>query len=280
MAEMTLRSAVSAPGSPDERYCLLDKDTRAAYQCAETAAKLGAPEEDVRLAAFWHHFSTHVEKYAKWAARKGLCDPTMEWAGRYEAAGELVRDVLLSFWRMVKGGRYDPTRGPPCRLIKQAIRNERRSRLRRGGHPTEKECLQCWEKAEECPAFRIARPWENARRRCYRRPVVRELNPETALFNAAGLEDEWPPRGVAPAAASVQRPVEELVAKREQLIRVRELIEGQTLTPDQRTVLKETFFNQRTSREIAEEIQTTPANVDQIRHRGLRRLRKALAPKK
>ena len=142
MAEMTLCSAVSAPDSPEERYCLLDKDERASYQCAETAEKLGAPEGEVRFAAFQHHFSTHIERYTGWAARKRLCDPTMEWAGRREAAGELVRDALLSFWRVVKEGRYDPPRGPPCRLIKQIIRNKYRDKLRRGGHPTEKECLQ------------------------------------------------------------------------------------------------------------------------------------------
>ena len=100
------------------------------------------------------------------------------------------------------------------------------------------------------------------------------------MFAAAGLEDEWPPRGIGSAAASVQRPVEELVTKREQIAQVRGLLKGKTLTPDQRTVLEETFFNQRSSREIAEKMRTTPANVDQIRRRGLRRLRKALTSKR
>jgi DNA-directed RNA polymerase specialized sigma24 family protein len=49
------------------------------------------------------------------------------------------------------------------------------------------------------------------------------------------------------------------------------------LTSDQQTVLVETFLHQKASREIAQLIQTTPGNVDQIRRRGLRRLYRALS---
>jgi RNA polymerase sigma factor (sigma-70 family) len=276
MVSMSLEKAVSATDPKKNRYCLLQEDGTEIYRCAETAANLGATAEETRLQAFWLHYKTHVEPYTRWAAGKNMLDPTVQYPDPREAAAELVEDVLLSFYRRVQGGQYDVGRGPPCKYVKRAIRNGFQDILRRGRNPTGEECARCYEKGGVCPVFGTEQPGERERRRCFRLPPVGEFDAVSAVFAAAGLQDQWPPAlGDVQGVSSIRRPVEDQALQAVLIQSVWNLI-NELLTPDQRTVLAETFLHHKTSREIALMIHTTPGNVDQIRHRGLRRLNKVL----
>jgi len=276
MAEMCLETAVPAPDYARKRYCLLRDDEIEAYRCAETAANLGATEEGTRLRAYWLHFKTHVGPYTEWALKKRLFDPTVRYPDPREGATELVEKVLLSFHRRVQEDHYDVERGPPCKYLKRAIKNGFQDILRRGRHPTREECVKCWEERGACPVFGVQRPWEQERGRCSRLPSVEGFDRSSALFAAAGLQEQWPPvlqdvRGIS----VVRRPVEDQALKGAMIACIWALM-PELLTPDQQTVIMETYLHYRTSREIALMIQTTPGNVDQIRHRGLGRLYRAL----
>ena len=276
MANMSREKAVSATVPERDRYCLLRDKGSEDYRCAETATNLGATAAETRLQAYWLHYKTHIEPYARWAENRGLFDPTVRYLAPRKAAAELVGDVLLSFYRQVQDGRYDPKRGPPCKYVKRGVRNRFQDVLRRGHHPTPEECARCYEEGGFCPLFRPERPGEQERQRCFRLPPVTELDAVGAVFAAAGLQDQWPPalRG-AQGASSVRRPVEDPALRDVLIDSIWDFID-EALTPNQKTVLRETYLNDKTSREIAlEKLDTTPGNVDQIRHRGIKRLKRA-----
>lgn len=272
MANMSIEKAVSATVSERDRYCLLRDEESEDYRCAETATNLGATAAETRLQAYWLHYKTHIEPYARWAWNRKLFDPTVRYLAPLEAAAELVGDVLLSFHRQVQDGQYDPKRGPPCKYIKRGVKNRFQDVLRRGHHPTPEECARCYEKGGFCPLFRPERPGEQERQRCFRLPPVTEFDPVSAMFAAAGLQDQWPP---LPGASSVRRSVEDPALRGVLIDSIWDFID-ETLTPNQRIVLRETYLNDKTSREIAlEALDTTQGNVDQIRHRGIKRLKRA-----
>jgi len=91
-----------------------------------------------------------------------------------------------------------------------------------------------------------------------------------------GLQDTWPPHSHRGAGADV-RPVEEL-ALSHVMTHVLDQVMCEVLNPDQQTVLVETFWHHKSSREIALLIDKTPNNIDQIRRRALQKLRRALNP--
>jgi len=276
MVDMCQSRAVSAPVSTRKRACLLQEQEWAAYRCAETAADLGAATEEKRLQAFWLHYKTHVERYIAWATRKHLIDATVRYPDPAEGAAELVFDVLLSFHQIVQQGGYIAEKGSPCKYVKQAIRNKFQDILRRGRHPTPEECMQCWEERGMCPVYGTTRPWEQDRERCFRPPPVEQFDEAGAMFAAAGLQGQWPPKR---ELSVVQRPVEHLALDDTMIACIWALM-PEVLTPDQHVVLRETFLHHKTSREIALQIDKSPGNVDQIRHRGLRRLYRALTSQK
>jgi RNA polymerase sigma factor (sigma-70 family) len=276
MARMSIEQAVSAADPKRDRYCLLHDDGAEIYRCAETAANLGATAEATRLQAYWLHYKTHIEPYTQWAGNRKLFDPTVQYSDSREGAAELVEEVLLSFHRKVQERQYDVRRGPPCRYIKRAIKNRFQDVLRRGRNPTREECVRCYEKGGFCPVFEIERPREGERQRCFRLPPIERFDAVSAVFAAVGLQDQWPPAPQdAQGVSSIRRPVEDQALQGAFIHSIWGLI-NEVLTPDQRTVLAETFLHYRTSREIALMICTTPGNVDQIRHRGLQRLNKVL----
>lgn len=276
MANVSLEEAVSATDPTRDRYCLLHDYGMDVYRCAETAANLGAVAEETRLQAYWLHYKTHVEPYTRWSANKRMFDPTVQYPDPQEAAAELVVEVLLSFYHKVQERLYDAGRGPPCKYIKRAIRNRFQDILRRGRNPTAEECARCCEERGFCLLFRTEQPGERERQQCFRLPPIEEFDAASVVFAAAGLQDQWPPvlEGVR-SVSSVRRPVEDQ-ALQGALVQSAWRLISKVLTPDQRTVLAETFLRYKTSREIASMIRTTPGNVDQIRRRGLRRLNKAL----
>jgi RNA polymerase sigma factor (sigma-70 family) len=278
MVKMTLERAVSTADPRRKRYCLLRGDETEMYRCTEAAAKLGAKEKETRIPAYWLHFKTHIKPYTRWARNRRLFDPTAQYSDPLDGAAELVEDVLLSFYRKIEENQYNPDRGPPCRYIKRSIKNKYQDLLRRGRHPTAEECMRCWEERGSCPVSETERPWDQDRQRCFRPFVVEDFGAVSATFAAVGLHDQWPPTQLQDmqCTPATLRPVEEQALDRAMIAYIWELM-PRVLTLAQRTVLVETFLHHRTSREIARMIQTTPGNVDQIRHRGLRRLYRALS---
>jgi len=275
MVGMSRKEAVSATDPDWDRYCLLREGGAETYRCVETAANLSASTEETRLQAFWRHYKTHIGPYTRWTVNRKLFDQTGQCPDPREASAELVKQVLFSFYQKVQERLYDPTRGPPCRYVKRAIKNKFQDFLRRGRHPTPEECAQCFQERGFCHRFPLKQPGEWERQRCLRLPPVERLDAASAGFALAGLQDEWPP--AARGGSSVRRPVEDQALQDVLLDSIWSLID-KVLTPDQRTVLIETVLHHRTSREIALLIDTTPGNVDQLRHRGLQRLSKVLTP--
>jgi len=278
MPAVSLKEAVSATDPKRDRYCLLHKDGTEIYRCAETAANLGSTVEEKRLQAYWLHYKVHIQSYTRWAVRRKLFDPTIQYPSLWEATAELVEDVMLSFYHKVQERQYDAGRGLPCKYTKRAIKNRFQDILRRGRNPTQEECARCYEKGGICPVFGAESPGERERQHCFRLPSIEKMDAVSAVFAVAGLQDQWPPaledvQGVS----GIRRPVEDQALRRAMLHSIWSLVD-ELLTPDQRTVLEETFLRHRTSREIAGMIRTTPGNVDQIRHRGLQRLNRALNP--
>jgi RNA polymerase sigma factor (sigma-70 family) len=278
MASMSLEEAVSATDPRRDRYCLLREDGTDIYRCAETAANLGARAEETRLQAYWLHYKAHIQSYTRWAVGRKMFDPTLQYPDPREATAELVEDVMLSFYQKVQEGQYDAGRGPPCKYIKRAIKNRFQDVLRRGRNPTQEECARCYEKGGICPVFEAESPGERERQRCFRLPSIEKIDAVSAVFAAAGLQDQWPPvlRDVQ-GVSGIRRPVEDQALQRAMLHSIWGLVD-ELLTPDQRKVLAETFLRHKTSREIAVMIRTTPGNVDQIRRRGLLRLNRVLNP--
>jgi len=276
MVKMGLEKAVSTTDSNRDRYCLLRDDEIETYRCVETAANLGAMAEETRLLAYWHHFQTHVVPYTKWAASKKLFDPTMRYPDPYEGAAELVEEVLLSFCKKIQEKKYDVQKGLPCKYIKRAAKNKFQDILRRGHNPTREECIRCYEIGGFCPASKAEQPGERERQRCFRLPFVEEFDAVSITFAAAGLQEQWPPvLQDVQSLLGIHRPVE---AKALQDVLLESIwnLAARVLKADPTAVLKGTFRHHKSSREIAEELKTTPGNVDQIRHRGLRRLRKLI----
>lgn len=276
MAEMCREKAVSAPDHAARRYCLLRGREREAYRCSETAENLGAEEEDTRVQASWSHFKSHVEVYTIWAKNNRLFDPTAQFSDPGEAAAELVNKVLVKFHQKVMERRYDAKKGRPCAYIKRSIRNRYQDLLRRGRHPkppTPEECMECFQERGGCSAFGVERPWEGDYERCFRPYALERFDQASATFAVAGLQNQWPPQ--PRDGSSVSRPVEDRAIDGAMLAYICGLMSDR-LSDDQRIVLVETFIHHRTSREIAVIIGTTPGNVNQLRSRGLRRLRRAL----
>jgi len=280
MATMCRQRAVSTPDPGGKRYCLLRSGECEAYRCVETAGNLEAEEEETRLGAYWWHYMTHVETYTQWAEGRRYLDPTARHPDRREGASELVRDVLLSFYRTIRENRYDARKGPPCRYLKRAMRYKFLDLLRRRGHhPTQGECARCRAEQGTCSLSGTEYPSERERKLCLRLPIVKGLDGFDEMndtFAAAGLQDQWPPtsrdvQGDFDSDRSREGEILDHV-----LIAQAQALMPEVLTSDQQTVLVETYIHNKTSREIAERLQTTPGNVDQLRHRGLQRLREAL----
>ena len=267
MATMCRQRAVSTPDPGRERYCLLCGGESEAYRCVETAGDLGAEEEETRLRAYWWHYMTHVETYTQWAERRKYFDPTTRHPDRRDGAIELVEDVLLLFYRTIRENRYDIKKGPPCKYLKRAMRNRFQDLLRRGRHhPKPDECARCREEQGMCSFSGTEYPSERERKLCLRPSLVEGLDGFDEMndtFTAAGLHDQWPPtsrdvQGDFDSDRSREGEILDhvLIAQAQDLM-------PEVLTSDQQTVLVETYIHNKTSREIAERLQTTPGNVDQ-----------------
>lgn len=272
--KMPLRRAASI----DERrlYCLLSDEERQAYQCVETAEALGAIVEDERLRAYWHHFTSHIEAYGRWARRKNLFDPTIDYLDIRERADNLVKSVLISFQRIIREGRFNPAKGLPCQYIKRSIKNRFQDILRRGRHPTPEECARCWREGGECRFSGRRPPGAEERQRCLRLPATDSLDLAEVAFALAGLQDTWPPESWYESdGARPRRPVETQALKEVVTEAIWDLIDEE-LTQDQREVLRKTILHGRSGQEIAEELSTSRSNVYQLKRRGIQRLIKIL----
>lgn len=201
----------------------------------------------------------------------------MHYENPKEAAGELVVNVLNSFYDCICGGCYDINKGRPCGYVEQSIKNLNTDLLRRGGYPTPRECRLCWEDHEgHCPRFGTSRPWEDHYRRCYQAPQIASFEEHETLFSAAGVQQMWPPYlGEGETPTSIERPVEEVALNHVMMVCIAELMQS-VLSERQRKILIRTFVDHANGRAIAFELGISLTNVYQLRHRALRRLLKAL----
>lgn len=275
VAKIPLPRAVSIESDPS--YCLLSISERDSYPCLETARALSAAEQATRQRAFWRFFKIHIQPLTNWAARHHYYDHTLHYENPREAAGELVVNVLNSFYERICEGHYDVEKGRPCGYVERSIRNRNTDLLRRGGYPTPRECRLCWEEhAGACPSFGTSQPWETHYRRCYQTPQIASFEEHETLFSAAGIQQVWPPYlGEGETSTSIERPVEEVALNHVMMVCITELMQS-ILNERQRTILVRTFVDHANGREIARELGISLDNVYQIRHRALRRLLKAL----
>ncbi len=276
MAQMTLETAVSAPESTEIHPCLLPREFRETYRCAETAVNMNASEAELRSLAYWQHYRIHSEAYVRWTMRHHWGDPLLQPHAPYDAASEVVVYVLNSFYQALALGQYDSRQGLPCVYIKRSIHNRYQDLLKRGHHPTADECERCWlANGSVCVAFRGAQtPWQTQYQRCYRLPTCDYFDPVATVFAEIGLQDSWPPLQ-EPLLNGELRPVEE-TALAHVLSDGLSVLMLEGLSADQHTVLVETYWGQKSSHEIALLIEKSPANVDQIRKRALAKLYRLL----
>lgn len=278
---LNLREAVSAPEETPNvsRYCLLRGADRDAYHCAETAAKLSSTEETTRVCAFWTHFKTHIQAYARWAARRHYVDPDLlDLGDPSERAQELVIAVIMHFLDQVRTGCYDYHRALPCKYLKRAIHNAFFNRLKRNRIPTTNECFTCWrDHGEHCPSFHASQPWIQTYRQCRKPPTVTSLEQTPMLDTIIAGQEEWPPLMMEISGWSGDaRPVEEIVIQRMLIDRVYAVME-EILTPEQHIILVESMVHLSTARQIALIIGKSPDNVYKLRKRALEKLSKALS---
>lgn len=277
MAPMILETAVSAPKSPKLLSCLLPEDLRETYRCGETAEKMCAADETTRDWAYWHHYVTHCEAYTHLTELRNLGEPTLKNSDPYEAAREIVFQTLLRFRHALRAGWYQHTKGPPCIYIKRSIRNLYQDLLKRGRHPSAEECESCWRMSgNTCMAFRRAEtPWLSLYQRCYRLLNFDSLDagPDESPFQS--LQDTWPPTGDQ-SDIEAHYPVENLALNRVVIAQLPTIMLT-VLSTDQYTVILETFWGHKSSQEIGLLLNKTPASVDQIRKRALKRLSRTMA---
>lgn len=275
VAKMPLSGAVSTDVPVERRpsYCLLSTSEWATYRCLETARELSDAGDDVRTRAFWRFFKAHEPFLACWAERNHYYDQTLRYDDPLDIASELVREALNAFGDRVRQGYYKITRSRPCAYVKRSIENRNTDLLRRSGHPSQKECLACWEEYEGCPSFSAAHPWESDYRRCYRPPQITSFEDHASLFSAAGVEQRWPPRvSEGGTSLDVQRPVEKIALNH---VFITDLMKS-VLSYRERLILIQSYFEDETGPEIAQNMGLTKANVYKIKQRALHRLLEAL----
>lgn len=275
VAKMPLSGAVSTDVPVDRRpaYCLLSTSEWATYRCLETARELSDAGEDVRTRAFWRFFKAHEPFLARWAERNHYYDQTLRYPDPFDMASELVREVLNAFGNRVRQGYYHVTQSRPCAYVRRSIENRNTDLLRRGGHPSQEECLACWEEYEGCPSFSAVHPWEGDYRRCYRPPQITSFEDHEALFSAAGEQQAWPPRlSESATGLDARRPVEKIALNH---VLITELMNS-LLSLRERIILIRTCVDNDTGPDIAYDMGLTTDNVYKIKQRALHRLLKAL----
>jgi len=275
MRNLTIHRAVSEPGWPGRQYCLLENEASfRTYGCSETAQRLGAEKKAEQSAAYWHHFTTHVTAYTRWAQNRKLFDGTFQDAE--EAVDHLVKEALLKFRKVVWQARFDPGRGPPCKYIRRTIKNLWQDIVRRGRRPSEADCRQCLETTGFC-RFSGGEPSLRAQKQqCRRLPAFDNFEVVSRTFAEAGLQEgQTSPFEVSRSSTTLSRPVEEQVLQGLMVEQILTMAK-QILSPVSIQVLIETYWQKRSSKEIAALLGRTPANVDQIRWRALDRLRRAI----
>lgn len=262
VTEVALSRAVST-ALPRPQYCLLSENEAREYDCVQTARRLSAEDEDTRLQAYQLHFQTHVERYTDWARRKAFFDPTYKYPEL--SVEDIVVEILCRFGKRVWEGGYDAQGSQPCAYVKRAIKNEFQDCLRKGIHPTKEECSACYRERGRCKFSGQDPPSERERRKCFQVPRIDDFEEVCIRFAGAGLLDqqEWPPR----PAQELQRPVEELVVLEDLIRRELQPIEIQVLT---------LYLKGKTGQEISRQVKRAVDNVYQIRHRAIKKLRRAL----
>lgn len=272
--KMAPQRAASADAST--RFCLLGDEERAAYQCAETAAALGATAVGERVKAYWHHFETHLNAYVQWAQKRHLFDPTLHFDDLQERAYGLVQWVLIKVQSVVEAGGYESEQGPPCKYIKRSIKNRFQDLLRRHGrYPSKEECERCWREGGECRFSGLGPPGAEERQRCLRPPAIDRLDVAETAFALAGLQDDWPPDTHHAQAESPRRPVEVRALEQILIERVWDL-SGSELTSDKNDVLRKTVLEGQSGQEVAVNLKTSRNNVYQLKRRGIKRLSQLL----